>query len=331
MTAQQLMTAPGQPVVIGLGAAGFDRGRARWALVVVWLSGVAYGFIGGSLPSRSPMLILAYLACLAAALLLTTRRPAPLTVAQAGALGVCAVFSSAVSLQFEAADSWLLQFPSYLVAMLIPRGNPVLGGVPGAAIVALVIGWGIGAGQPPDQLVGMLADPVAALFVGYVWLLALRYFVGRERAARDAAADARASEAAALAASELAASELAEIEAVVAPVLDDLAAGRAFDEAFHADVAVAEAVVRDRIRVPQLRHPRLEAALAGARRRGVRVLLVGEPSGTTGLDDATAGTLTGLVDSVAAGAVTIRSAPGRPLTVVLDRGGEVDRVELPAS
>ena len=33
-----------------------------------------------------------------------------------------------------------------------------------------------------------------------------------------------------------------------------------------------------------------------------------------GLDDATAGTLTGLVDSVAAGAVTIRSAPGRPLT-----------------
>ena len=331
MTTRQLVTVPDQQVVIGLGAAGFDRGRARWALVVVWVTGVAYGFIGGSLPSRSPMIVLAYLACLAASLLLTSRRPAPLTVAQAGALGVCAVFSSAVSLQFDAADSWLLQFPSYLVAMLIPRGNPVLGGVPGAAIVALVIGWGIGTGQPPEQLVGMLADPIAGLLVGFSWLYALRYFVGRERATREAAADARASEAAAVAAGEAATAELAGVEAVVAPLLGDLAAGRELDDAFRTDLSIAEAVVRDRIRVPQLRHPQLEEALIRARRRGVRVLLVGEPSGSVGLDDATAGTLTDLVASMASGAVTIRAVPGRPLTVVLDRGGEVDRLEFASS
>lgn len=315
--------------VPGLGAAGFDSGRARWALVVVWVTGIAHGFVVGHLPSGVAPVILAYLASLAAALLLTSRRPAPLTVFQATLLAACAVFSSGVSLQFAEADSWLLQFPCYVAAMMIPRGNPIAGGAAGGVIIALVIGWGITTGEPAAVLVSMIADPAAGLLVGYVWLLALRYFVVRERAARDRVAEAGASEAAALAAGEAATADLAGIEAVVAPVLSDLAAGRPLDEAFRAELGIAEAVVRDRIRVPQLRHPRLEESLVRARRRGVRVLLVGEPSGVRGLDSGTAATLSGLVDSVATGGITIRAVPGQAaVTAVLDRAGEIERVEL---
>jgi hypothetical protein len=319
-----------------LGGSGFERPTTRWVLVLVWATGAVHGFVAGRLPSDGVFLPAAYAAALVAALLLTGRRPRPLSGAAALALSACVVFSSVVGL-FEFtytpvyASLWLLQVPTYMAAMLIARGNPWFGGITCTVVFAVALAWAIDVDESPATVARVLTNPVVGVIVGYVWLAGIRYFTRRERAARDAAARAQARAAAEDAATEATNSDLAEIAAAARGPLNDLAGGRELDAAFHLELSVTEASIRDRIRAPQLRHPRVEEAIGRARTRGVDVVLLGEPDGQRRLTQEHAEALRKAVDAVPAGRIVIRAVPpGRAeaVTVVVDQDGLVERFAL---
>ncbi len=319
-----------------LGGSGFERPITRWVLVLVWATGAVHGFLVGRLPSDGPFLPAAYAAALGAALLLTVRTPRPLGRATAFALSACVVFSSVVGLfEFtytpEYASLWLLQFPTYMAAMMIARGNPWFGGLTCALIFALTLAWAIDVNESPTTVAQILTNPVVGVIVGYVWLAGIRYFTRRERSARDAAAQAEARADAEDAATAAASADLAEIAAAARGPLNDLIGGRELDAAFHLELSIREGLIRDRILAPQLRHPRLEEAVGRARTRGVDVVLLGEPDAQQRLAEDHAEALREVVDSVPAGRIVIRAVPpGRAeaITVVVDRDGVVERIAL---
>lgn len=322
-----------------LGGSGFERPATRWVLVLVWATGAAHGFLVGRLPSDGVFLPAAYAAALAAALLLTVRRPRPLGRWTALALSACVVFSSVVGLfEFtytpEYASLWLLQFPTYMAAMMIARGNPWFGGLTCALIFALTLAWAFDVSESWTTVARVLTNPVVGVIVGYVWLAGIRYFTRREREARDAAAQAQARADAEDAATAAAAADLAEIAATARGPLIDLLEGRDLDDAFRREVSISEGRVRDRILAPRLRHPRLEEAIARARARGIDVALLGEPDDTRDLTDDHAAALIRVVEATASGRIVIRAVPpGRSdaVTVVVDRDGTVERIALRAA
>lgn len=344
----RLLAGAGQPGVaavaavsasasaLDLGGSGFERGTTRAILVLVWLSGAAHGFLVGRLPGDGIFLPVAYGAALGAALLLTDRRPRPLPWTSAAALGACVLTSSVIGLfQFtyseEYASLWLLQFPTYMAAMMIARGNPWFGGITCLIIVLLTFAWAWDVSADPTTVARVITNPVVGVIVGYVWLRGIRYFVRRERRARDATAQAEARSDAESAAAEAAARELDEVAAVTRSPLEDLAAGRELDAEFRLELAMAEARVRDRLLVPQLRHPGVEEAIGRARTRRVDVVLLGEPDPSRRISDEDAAALSSLLDTVGSGRVVVRSTPpGRPdaITVVVDRDGVVERMSL---
>lgn len=321
-----------------LGGSGFERPITRWVLVLVWATGAVHGFLVGRLPSDGPFLPAAYAAALAAALLLTVRSPRPLGRWTALALSACVVFSSVVGLfEFtytpEYASLWLLQFPTYMAAMMIARGNPWFGGITCAVIFALTLAWAIDVDESPTTVARVLTNPVVGVIVGYVWLAGIRYFTRRERGARDAAAQAQARADAEDAATGVARADLAEIAAAARGPLNDLAGGRELDTAFHLELSIREGLIRDRILAPQLRHPRVEEAIGRARTRGVDVVLLGEPDGQRRLAEDHAEALRQIVDAVPSGRIVIRAVPpGRAdaVTVVVDRDGVAQRWSLPS-
>jgi hypothetical protein len=335
------MSAPAREVSdrsdTDLGGSGFERPATRWVLVLVWATGAVHGFLVGRIPSDDLFLPLAYGAALGAALLLTVRTPRPLSRWTALALSACVVFSSVVGLfEFtytpEYASLWLLQFPTYMAAMMIARGNPWFGGLTCALIFVLTLAWAIDVAQSVTTVARVLTNPVVGVIVGYVWLAGIRYFTRRERAARDAAAQAEARADAEEGAARAADADLDDVAATAGNALRELIGGRALDDAFHLELSMSEARIRDRILAPQLRHPLLEAAIGRARERGVDVVLLGEPDGGRALADDHAEVLARAVDAVRSGRIVIRAVPpGREeaVTVVVDQDGSVERLALP--
>lgn len=321
-----------------LGGSGFERPITRWVLVLVWTTGAVHGFLVGRLPSDGPFLPAAYAAALGAVLLLTVRAPRPLGRASALALSACVVFSSVVGLfEFtytpEYASLWLLQFPTYMAAMMIARGNPWFGGITCAVIFTLTLAWAVDVSASATTVARVLTNPVVGVIVGYVWLAGIRHFTRRERTARDAAAQAQARADADDAAIRAANADLAEIAAAARGPLNDLVGGRELDASFHLELSIREGLIRDRILAPQLRHPSLEEAISRARTRGIDVVLLGEPDAQRRLAEVHADALRMVVDSVDLGRIVIRSVPpGRAeaVTVVVDRDGLVERISFAA-
>ena len=90
--------------------------------------------------------------------------------------------------------------------------------------------------------------------------------------------------------------------------------GASDDDGVRADLEVAEATIRDRIRSPLLQHPALTPELARLRRGGVHVLLLGEVPDDGGPHEPMAGPLAAavvreLADAEPGGSVVIRRLP----------------------
>ena len=317
-------------------SSGLSTTAARWIMVLVWCTGVVHGVLLGEFSASGPWGVVAYAAALVSAILLTMPNPGPLPKTIAVFLVSCAVIATLIVLvQYSGPDTvWLLKFSSYVVALSIPRGNPVIGGLGGVLIVGLAVSWAVDVRTDPGDVVSMLANPVMAPIAGFIWLFVTRRFVGREQRARHAAAEAEARQRVAVDVLERFREDLAEIRGVVHEPLERIVAGHPIDDLERTRVRIAEARVRDGIRAPQLRDPRLDAAIAEARGRGVEVVVLGEPDRGRRLDPETVAELVALVYTPGVTRITLRSLPsGRrgDVSVVLDGEADSRNVVLPSA
>lgn len=319
---------------VDAGSSGLSSFAARWVMVLVWGTGVLHGALLGQFSASGPWGCAAYAAGLVAALLLTLRRPGPLPVPAALALVACVEFAVIVVLvQYTSPDTvWLLKFASYVVALAIPRGHPYIAGVGGVLLVAGVTVWAIGVGADLGDVLRLLANPIMSLATGYVWLVVLRRFIDREGRARRAAAEAAAQQRVAERARHSFRTDLADIRKIVQSPLEDIQAGRPLGERALLRARIAEARVRDGIRAPQLRDPRLDEAISTARVRGVEIVVLGEPDDRRRLRSDLALVLVGLVSEPGLSRVTLRSLPpGRQsdVSVVLESRRGTRQMFLP--
>lgn len=333
------------------GGTGLGLRGARWAMFGVWALNVCRGVLDGSLGTSTPWLVwLGFAAGLPGALLLT--RPGGDRLRTGDAVGVvaCALLVAlSVTARAELPDPpeqvWILNYASYLMALLVARGNPVWGGVGGALVLLIGAGWVSYLDAGPAGYGDVLGIPVTALAVGCTWRVALRRMSAREEAYELAEARATSERLEVEATDAATRRELAAVATQVSPLLAQIVEGRRIDEGFALRLSVAEAGIRDRLRSPRLQHPLLTAAIARTRRQAVEVVVFGEdPAGQPALEtpgggrvaigDALARAVVDLIAPVPEGArVMIRLAPTpgpTALTVTVSAGGTTRRTDLSA-
>lgn len=313
------------------GATGLGLPATRWALALVWLLGVAWGAVGGSFDSPGLGVLLPYVTLAVGGFLLTEPGDRPLGMLRALGVAACSLTSVALVLATlnVVGDSWLASLGYYLVALLIARGNVVVGGVGVSVTLAVGLGWGVASGGSAGAVLEMLAVPVMAAIAGVVWQLTLRRVVSLEQGHRSDAARAVREAQISVESAEANRKELTEIRTAVEPLLTLIANGVPVD-LIRRDLEVIEGAIRDRIRVPALQSPALNDAIAGCRGRGAHVVLLGERDSAeveAGLLDA----LMVLIHEVDRGRVTVRLVPpgrGSGASVVFEEEGALRRVVL---
>ena len=167
-----------------------------------------------------------------------------------------------------------------------------------------------------DQVVALLAVPMMALVTGGVWFLTMRHLLRRELSYREAMIRARMRTSIAQDATLANANEMELVKSMAGPMLRAITAGDRLEPATHRELAAVEAGIRDRIRSPGFQDPRLVSEIAKHRRRGGRVLLLGD--GTKPVSDAVIDTLVQEISKLSDETVTIRELPsGRSATASL--------------
>ena len=108
---------------------------ARWALIAIWLLSLAWGIATGVFAELEPLDVLPYLTLLIGGYLLTRPGNQPLSPPRAIGVVVAALASDIFVLAALTVvqESWLVSLAYYLVALLIARGNSIIGGI-GAAV-----------------------------------------------------------------------------------------------------------------------------------------------------------------------------------------------------
>ena len=324
----------GDVTATGTGATGLGTPTARWALAAVWLLSIAWGAITGAFAELTLVRILPYAVLLIGGYLLSAPGNQPLSPPRA--VGVVAAALAADVLVLRALtvvqDSWLRSLAYYLVALLIARGNSIIGGIGAAVTLGYGLTWGVLTRAAPDAVVELLAVPLIAIVAGVIWRVVLRQMVARERLDRADAVRAELQARADAEAVEASRRELAEIARQARPLLDRIVAGEPLGE-LRVDLRVTEGAIRDRIRSPGLQRPILTDAIAERRRAGVDVLLLGEHATETPLTQDSIETIGALIAEADSGRVTVRILPpGRDAvaSVVHQRGDGVRRTMIGA-
>ncbi|MGC4152130.1 MAG: hypothetical protein QM628_03505 [Propionicimonas sp.] len=313
--------------------AGLDTKAALGAMVFVWLLGVFDGVLSGRLLVVGVPGAAAFALALVAVLSLTTPREGPLSrqAAVSVVLG-CVGTAVLVLVQLDRAqDIWLFDFVGYLVALLLPRGNPRAGTLGLTLLASWALTWGVVTSQTTKGMVELLTRLVLASVVGIAWMLVLRHIVRRERQAHSATELASVRAVAAEAAAAAREAELAEIAVTAEPLLRDLAAGRAVDESFRRSLVVVEGEIRDRIQAADLRDPELATAIAAARWNGTRVVMIGAEIADRATSRMPVGAITEIMTDTSLDAVSVRSLPperGAAVSVMTERNGHLQHMLL---
>jgi hypothetical protein len=317
-------------------AGGLGTEAARWAFLFGLACSVLQGFVDGTFATSPLVWAAALTAALCGFLILTTPGAHLLSPAAAWSTVAAALFVAAATLWSAPAvtELWGLGLAAYLATFLIVRGNVVAGMVGGVLVPGIAALWAWPRGPSPEEWALLVGIPIGSLAAAWAWRLVLRWIVGLERVHRTDAAQAEeraAADAEALAATR---KELAGIRAEVTGLLGRIASGERIDDELRTELSCVEAGVRDRIRAPHLNHPDLLATIATIRRRGVEVVLLGEPRRVgERVSDRLAMSICRLIDVVAAGRVTIRTLPeGRAAaaSVVISQAGVTDHVQFSA-
>ncbi|SIS13046.1 hypothetical protein [Microbacterium sp. RURRCA19A] len=281
---------------------GLDGLPARVALLFVWMTGIAHGLEVHAFAVDTGLVLLAYALAAVAAVAVTLpprgRLPAAPTaavVSLGATIAVIVLTSPDVS-----HIVWLFDFASYPIALLIPRGRPLVGGVCLVLLIAAGTGWALTSGEADPSWGRIVSGPLVAGAIGFIWLSTLRRIVRRETSARSDRERAEMLSDAAVTATRAYQDELARVTDESEPLLRDIAAADHLDERTQRRIGIVEGRIRDRLRAGDLFHPRVTAAIDAAREGGVRVLLIGGG----GVDDE------GISDELADRIVEILELPG---------------------
>lgn len=315
-------------------AGGLATPVARWACYFMLGSWCLLVLLKGELSFGHTGAIVAAAAGTAAAMIVTIQQPRRLTRLEAGlVVGLCVCGAgAALAASPEVTNLLLFNTISHVVLLLIPRGNVA----PGLVGWALVIAYGLFWALPRDPgllaLAELLSIPLGALAGCLLWRYVVVEITRRQIAGRSAVAASQERSARTLAGVQASRNQLRGFRDVARPVLEDLVRGHPIDDDMRARLAQAEAEIRDRIRVPQMRHPLVTQRVGELRALGVTVVLLGEPDPELiGGDLAEA--LVRLLGDVVAGRVTIRCLPhGREarLSVVIAGGDDTRQVQFAA-
>jgi len=301
-------------------------------MLFVWATGVARGLLEGVFSPPSPLVIGAHLAVLVGVFLLTDRKDQPLGRGRGVAVAGIALAATSAVLRTtsEAVDVWLIDFSAYLLALMLARGNVMLGIGGGATQVVMILAWGWATDQPFAGTVAMLSIPVLSYILGILWRVVLNWIVRAERAHRSERASAERESAAADAASRRFRRELEKVRAEVEPTLRSLHDGYEIDHAMVSRVSALEGAIRDRTFSPSLQHPRIARAAADARTRGVSIAMVADEIGPlTAVTESAATAIARAIDEMTEGSVVISVDPAHPAAVtVVTRGNATGRTTL---
>lgn len=307
---------------VSTGSGGLGTPSARWALTATWALGAISDILGGAVTPPFLGDMVAWPLGLVAAVMLTRPGNEPLPTGRAIAVGTAAVLSAFGALASSAplGHAWSFNFASYMPALLLPRGNVRTGLVCGALIIVMGLGWGVGIQASAGQLIDLLALPLLALVVGGTWRWLLTRIMARKLTYDHETERAAMATAIADASAAATQDELAEIGSEVAELLLAIRDGQPLDDDLVAEIAFTEADLRDRIRSPNLRDPVLRAAIVRARRRGVQVLVLGNPPHQRPVTDELAKSVAESIDGIVAGTVIVRTIrPGRDGVISLVR------------
>lgn len=309
-------------------AAGLGTRVARFTLLTVWLLGIASLLIRGAPQGSVAILTTSSLLTFLATWLVTTPGVQALSTPRALTAAVASFSSGACALLVlpPEEEMWQFNFPVYLLALLIARGNVKVGLACGLLLVLTGLTVGISREVAVTELAEFLALPIVALVVGIFWRGALVHATNRERQRSMEVARANletiATEAAIASTKEVLILVRAEAEPVLIAIRDDAP----LDDTTRREIDVVESSIRDRLRSPLLRHPLINASVHRARRQGVNVLLLGtESTHHRGLPpDPLAAAVAAIITATRQGTVTVRAIPeGRGATIsVLVESGE---------
>jgi len=175
-------------------------------------------------------------------------------------------------------DAWYIPAMTPLLAGLAARGRPGVAGLAGALVAGIVAGSGI---VHQNDTIDLVAASVRlggglvvglALVGGTVWIR--RRTVAMQALQVDQARAASAREAS----RRLLRERSAEVEALIGRTLDRLAGSEPLTPADRAECAALEGRLRDQYRAGRLSREPLTSAAMRARRRGVDVVLLDDPT-----------------------------------------------------
>ncbi|MFF8186444.1 hypothetical protein ACF044_04200 [Microbacterium sp. NPDC016588] len=298
---------------------GLDGLPARIALLFVWVTGIAHGLEVRAFDVDTAPVILAYALAAVAAIAVTLPPRGRLPAAPTAAVVTLGATITVIVLTSPDVSHivWLFDFASYPIALLIPRGRPLVGGVCLALLIAAGTAWALVSDQTDPSWGRIVSGPLVAGAIGFIWLSTLRRIVGRETSARSDRERAEMLSEAAVAATRAYQDELARVTDESEPVLLDIAGTEYLDEPTQRRIGIVEGRIRDRLRAGDLFHPRVTAAIDAARDGGVRVLLIG--GGTIddeGISDDLADRIVGILELPGLEHVTVRRLPpGRKAAV----------------
>ena len=287
---------------------GIDSWGARIVLVLLWCLGFAGAITRGTF-SFDVTHIAFVLMPLISVIGVTTRRERQVGVPLAMTTALCALVPSllAVVSMGQYRYDWFVSFAAYPFALLVARGNRVIGGVSSAIAVLGASAWGIATGQSLHDIVTLLALPIMAALLGWLWTLGASWLSARTRQLSDEQAVAIAAAAASRRIELEVRNQMAAISKVARPRLEAIVRGEPLNKATRRRLTATEGHIRDRIRVPRLHLAPLQDTVWNARLRGVEVTLIdSNATSEQPLPSEVLGTLSALLARTEAEKVTIR-------------------------
>lgn len=307
--------------------------RGAKAVLGVFLGVHLYLVIASSqiMPSLIPPLV-AYLAVVVAAVLLTSAAPEPYPLERTAIVVGCVILSTSLvnwnlpSTGPVGYESWPYGANTMLLLVLSLRGRTAIAWAAWTIMLALTVLWCVDVGRSIGDAFSFLSTQAGTLLVGSLFALGLRRTSRRIAELHHEQSLLEAAEASANASADEQLRQSDYLELVARPAIERISQPEQYSPTDREHWLNLEAAIRDSLRAPALMTPAVVEAATGARERGVSVTLlddsVEQPQTPEDTDVAVAEIIAAL-RSTRSGDLTARILPaGRPhlATIVIDDG-----------